>query len=391
MNIHKKLFITPNILLIITAWIFVLFFLLKALYLEKTVYGDGIFYFSWLHSVIVDQDINFHNEYAFFNVQQLITKNGLLGNQFAIGPALFWSPIYVVVHTILKGDGFSFFYQVSIGLLSVGYAIAGLILLYRALNSLFAAKTVLIATVATAFGTNLFFYGSLDPVNSHAVSFFAATVLLNIIIHTYPNYLLAGFFAGVLGAIRIQDSAFIGIPLLLLIYQFVIYKTKIIIIGKHVFQLIIGWSIPLLLQFGSWYLLYGDIRIPYLERGYGFNFFNSQGFSVLFSHNNGLFFWTPLVLIAVIGLFTQYKKKLFHLSFITLLFFIWQTYLIGSWSIWWQGASFSGRMYISLIPFLSLGLASLFSHYQTNTFIKFLFIILPIINIFFSFYYLFIT
>lgn len=390
MDLIKKFISSPYFLLIVTACIFVMFYFLKAIYLQKTVYGDGIFYFSWLHTLIIDQDINFQNEYAFFNVQQLITKTGLLGNQFAIGPALFWSPLYLVIHKIIGGDGYSFIYQFSVGLFSVGYAIAGLLLLYRALNSLFTSNTALITTLAIAFGTNLFFYGSLDPVNSHAVSFFAACVLLNIIIHTNPNYFLAGFIAGVLGTIRIQDSAFIGIPFIVLISNLIIHKTQFFQLGKYIFQLFIGWSIPILLQFGFWYILYGDVRIPYLERGYGFDFFHSQGFSVLFSTNNGLFLWTPLVLIAIIGLFTQYKKKLFLLSFSTLLFFIWQTYLIGSWSIWWQGASFSGRMYISLLPFLSLGLASLFTKYQTYSF-RFLFIVLSILNIFLCFYYLLIT
>lgn len=198
--------------------------------------------------------------------------------------------------------------------------------------------------------------------------------------------------------IRIQDSMFIFFPAaLFLLSLFQEYRSKQLRIYpylKNGIILSIGFFIPIIIQFFSWYLVYGDIRIPYLERGYGFSFVDSSFFSVLISPNHGLFFWTPLLLFAVIGLLIK-DSKLVALRTITFIFFLWQTYLIGSWSIWWQGASFSGRMFISLLPFLILGLANFLSFLERKGVHQLLLILFifffSIVTILLSFYYLWIT
>ncbi len=39
--------------------------------------------------------------------------------------------------------------------------------------------------------------------------------------------------------------------------------------------------------------------------------------------------------------------------------FVMQWYLISSWSWWWQGSAFGGRMFIACTPIFAMGLASL--------------------------------
>jgi hypothetical protein len=34
--------------------------------------------------------------------------------------------------------------------------------------------------------------------------------------------------------------------------------------------------------------------------------------------------------------------------------------IIASWSTWWQGASYSGRMFIGMLPLIAFGLAEIF-------------------------------
>lgn len=394
----KKTWLSIRYIFPLTAISYILLFSLKAFYLGLTVYGDGIFYFSWLRSIIIDHDVHFFNEYSVFGVQQLLTSLGLIGNQYAIGPALFWSPIYLLIHTLIQGNGYSFVYQYAVGLLSCFYCLVGLFVLYKVLRQFFSPFISVLSFVGIAWGTQLFFYGSLDTVNSHALSFFVASLLLYLLVQKNISYGLAGFFAGLLGMIRIQDSMFILFPFSLLFISIAHhYKSKTVHIYPYFrngIALAVGFFIPIAIQFFSWYLVYGDLRIPYLERGYGFSFIDSSFFSVLISPNHGLFFWTPLLLFAGIGLLIK-NNNLVALMRITFLFFLWQTYLIGSWSIWWQGASFSGRMFISLLPFFALGLANFLSFLErkgVHHFMLTLFIfVFSILTILLSFYYLWIT
>ena len=323
--------------------------------MKKTVYGDGIYYYAWLRSVAVDHDINFRNDY------------GHAGNIYSVGPAILWSPGFLWIHSLIRGDGTSFPYQITVGLMSVGYAIVGLLLLLRLVKD---PLTIL----ALAFATNLLFYGSLDTVNSHALSFLAATVFLTLWAERGKNQVLLGSVLGLLALIRPQDALY-GILLL--------RKTTAKSIAKNAQGFVLVFSLQLI----AWQLLYGRFWVsPYLDRGYGFDFLHPKILEVLFSPNNGLFLWTPITLLGIIGLVLAKR-------YILLFLFAAQLYLIASWTTWWQGASYSGRMFISVLPVVAVGLTHLFTrlkrlHWSFREFL--LIIIAPLsgINIMLVIYYL---
>lgn len=328
--------------------IYVAGFFLHAYVVQKTVYGDGLYYVAWLRSVIIDGDINLSNDYALLGITQKPTPTGLVGNIYPIGPALAWAPAYAWTHSIARGDGVSLPYQLAIGITGVFYAIVGLLLLYR-LILYFAPEYVTKLTIGgIAFATNIFFYGSLDTVNSHAVSFLLSTLLLTLWMQQKRSDVVLGMVSGLLALVRPQD-ALLGLLLL--------YKTNL----RKLLLSTVGFLIVFSLQLIAWQLLYGTFRMsPYLDRGYGFNFLQPQLLAVLFSPNNGLFLWTPLTLLGVIGFFLpgfmrrEYKK---YFLFVMLA----QLYLVASWSTWWQGASYSGRMFVSILPILAFGMAHLFT------------------------------
>jgi hypothetical protein len=337
--------ISVNKLFLLCIGAYLILFSAKALILGKTVYGDGIYYYSWIRSIVIDRDISFENEYKTLNGTQPFTPEGKIGNVYPIGPAIFWSPFFLWVHLIIQGDGFSFMYQYSIGLVSCLYAIAGIILLYRLLCKYFSDRISFLATAGTAFGTNLLFYGSLDPVNSHSTSFFISSVLLTAIMEKRSAFFI-GLLTGLLAMIRTQDAIFLllAIPLV-----------------SRLHLLVSGFLMGFLPQLLSWQALYQTVlKSPYLDSHHYFDVFKPRLIEVLLSPNNGLFLWTPLVAICVLGLFLQ-KRILF------LFLFAVQWYLIASWSFWWQGASFSGRMFISLLPLLSFGLAHILQRCHTWT------------------------
>lgn len=339
---------TPKILLIIIA-LYATGFFSHALYLKKSVYGDGIFYYSWLRSFVVDSDIDFSNEYSHYEVAQPPTSLGYAGNKYSIGPALLWLPSYLWTHSIIKGDGYSLPYQLAAGYTSMSLALVGLILLYRFLLKSFSKQASLLAVAGIAGATNLLFYGSLDPVNSHALSFFAATAFLTLLAQRNRNWFLVGAGLGFLALFRLQDVVY---ALILVTY---FRGTSCGSGTKTLTRILLGFLSVFVWQLLAWQTLYGSFFInPYLSGGEGFNFFRPQIFGVLFSPTNGLFLWTPITMVGLFGLF--WKKSWGYIAV-----FVIQLLLVASWNTWWQGASYSGRMFVSTLPLLAIGLAQIYA------------------------------
>ena len=330
------------------AFIYLLGFFGHALYLKKTVYGDGRFYYSWVRSVVIDHDINFADEYAHFGIHEPKTSTGMPANKYSVGASLFWLPAVAAAHNFLRANGWSLLYQITTGLASVLAVIAGLTILISRIRRGDFVRTITLILLAGA--TNLLFYGSLDVVNSHSVSFFASCILVALLLSTSPDWLAVGISLGFLAAIRLQDIVFI---LLVIPYW------KRIRMGK----LITGILIGILPQLLAWYALDGSLTNPYLSGGEGFHFQNPQVLGVLFSPNNGLFLWTPVTMIGLIGLFFNWRK---YWSFIAVFFA--ELTIVASWSTWWQGASVSGRMFVSSLPLLAFGIAEVVQRLYKNKF-----------------------
>lgn len=334
--------------------LYILGFSAHALYLKKTAYGDGLFYYSWLRSGVVDRDINFTNEYAFFQVNQPQSRNDSPGNKYSIGPAILWFPAFVSMYTLLGGSGYELPYQLIVGLVSVLLTLFSIVLMYRLLNRYFSASSSLLATLSLAFATNLYFYGALDPVNSHALSFFAVTVYLSLLLSRPINWLAIGISLGLIGLIRTQDIiyALLIIPLLPRRSDRGLGGLAGIMPGVLSFSIVFG------LQLLVWQMLYGSFTMsPYLSGGEYFDVTNTHFLEVLFAPGYGLFLYTPILILGSIGLF--FWRNTLRKYFLLLIFV--QLLIISSWSTWWQGASYGGRMFISSLPFFAFGLAQFFS------------------------------
>lgn len=92
----------------------------------------------------------------------------------------------------------------------------------------------------------------------------------------------------------------------------------------------------------------------------GFNFFQPHLLGVLFGKSSGLYLWTPITLLGTVGLVTGEHKRIPLRLWMTGVFLL-ELYFVSSWSTWWQGASYSGRMFVSSLPMLAFGIASVFT------------------------------
>ncbi len=354
-----------NKLFLILFFVFIVLFAAKAMYLGKTVYGDGVYYYSWVRSLVVDHDLSFANDYQLLGGVQPTTPLGLIGNVYPIGPALFWLPFFLPLYNFLGGNGTSISYQMSVGLVSCLYTIAGLVLLYRLLLKYFPEEVSFLTTAAIGTGTNLLFYGSLDTVNSHSTSFFISVILLSLLLEKRSMFII-GFFTGLLSLMRTQDGIF---AILATVFVLMEYDSHQLIlknlqqISKKMMGFFLGLGIAFSPQLFAWHVLYGTfLKSPYLDAYHYFDFIHPHYLEVLLSRNNGLFFWTPLSAIGVVGLF--YRSQLGkRVQYIFLFQCVLQWLLISAWSFWWQGASYSGRMFISVLPLLAFGLANVLQRY----------------------------
>lgn len=339
--------ISPTTIFLCICAVYIAGFFSHALYLKKTVYGDGVYYYSWLRSAVVDRDLNFQNEYAALGGSQPQTPRGIIGNKYSIGPALSWAPIFLLVRPVVGGNGYELGYQLAVGLVSVLSALAGLLLLWRLLERFFSPTVSVMTTAAVAFATNLLFYGSFDPVNSHALSFLAAVIFLSLILSAHKQWFSIGITLGFLGLMRTQDLLFA----LLLVPLFCKANWPL---------LISGFLVAFAPQLLAWQALYGTfLTSPYLSGGEGFNFLTPHVLGVLFGATSGMYLFTPITLLASVGLFTGVKQKI-PMRMALIVLFAAQLYVVSSWNTWWQGASYSARMLLSSLPVLAFGVASVF-------------------------------
>jgi hypothetical protein len=119
-----------------------------------------------------------------------------------------------------------------------------------------------------------------------------------------------------------------------------------------------------------WFAFTGNPFVsPYFAGGEHYTFLSPHLLPVLFSPENGLLLYTPLFLIAAIGYVRPWKTyESYRLPSIAVILV--SLYLTASWSSWNQGASYSGRMFIALLPLIAFPLANLLQR-MTNKIVTF--------------------
>jgi hypothetical protein len=350
-----------------------LIFLAHTAYTKTAVFADAKFYFATTRSIIKDGDLKFTNEFISLGIKPTITHKDYVWNMYPPGVSLFWVPLYLTVDSLnipfrlLSVDtaGYGLPYQTSAALTNIFLGTLGLVLLHRLLSSFFSKDVSFLTTLTLFLTTNLFFYIAVEPINSHAVSFFVSSLFIYYFLKHKSDrryYLILGLIAGVAGLIRTQDSLLLALPAIGLIAR---KKSLQFQIRKYL-VLAFGYLISFSPQIIFWKRIFDTFWYsPYLN--VGFNFLKPQIIHVLFNTQNGLFAITPAVAFAFIGLMINLKhNNLKKVSFFSITYFLLQLYLVSSWSNFFQGGSYSIRMMVTSLPFLSFGLAKIIEYLDKN-------------------------
>jgi len=351
----------------------------------RVVRGDAVHYYVQLRSAVFDRDLAFENDYiGLYTLDVGVsppppferTSNGHVRNFMPVGPALLWSPLFLVVTGAgsllsLAGlasppDGFGLALQFVPDVCGVAAAGLAMWFAYLFARSLYGTRATLGATLAMLVGSPLVYYAIVAPSYSHALSAMGASAFLLYWWNTRERtdlrrYAAVGALAGLTALVRWQD----GLLLATVLVDVVVHARAGRLSGGRLagfglLRLAVAGAAALVVftpQMVVWQALYGQPLI--IPQGAGFvRWTGSQVGAVLLSPYRGLFSWTPLTALALAGLFPLWKKQP-RLVFTLALFFLVTTYINGAVADWWAGEAFGARRYLSCFPIFVAGLAGL--------------------------------
>jgi hypothetical protein len=199
--------------------------------------ADGIEYYAYLRSLAFDGDLHFANELSLdtpfphipYGLGAQKTATGYEPNYASVGPAIVWIPFFAVGHLLALGgnalglpwslDGYSEPYVVLICFGSTLSALVTLLLGYDLVRRLYGRSMGLLATVATFFGTSLFYYAFYKPDFAHALAACAVMAFVSLWVQTFGKrtliqWLWLGLVAGFMSTLYWIDALFVVLPAL---------------------------------------------------------------------------------------------------------------------------------------------------------------------------------
>lgn len=371
-----------------------LLFLLTLPLLNPWVRGDGVGYYAYVRSPLIDHDLNFANDYLQGNESfvmsrvdamghlrpELYTKTGHVENHFSVGPAILWAPVLVTVHFVvltlrhfgahIAANGYSRPYILGMALSTACYGFLSLLLAYRITRKYFEQQWAFLATIGIWLASSLPVYMYFNPSWSHALSAFAVALFLwywdrTKLQRSLPQWVLLGLFAGLLGNVYYPNVFVLMFPALEVIFlareaqrsharATMPIGTLMLSCGAFV----AAFLVSLLPTFITRQIVYGS---PFAT-GYpgigSWHWASPALLQVLFSSDHGMWSWTPILFLAVMGLIPLYRRDSL-LGAGAILTFGSFYYFIASYPDWDGLSSYGNRFFISLTPIFILSLAAL--------------------------------
>jgi hypothetical protein len=343
--------------------------------------GDGLGYYVYLPAALLDHDLtmrrtgrrSFSDDPALISgVRVVVGKGGVYLDQYGVGEAALLAPFFAGAYALaaLSGErrgGFSCPFEAAVSVASIVYLLLGLALTASVLRRWFSCRTAALTLLSLTFGAAVFDYATFEPAMSHVYSFFAIALVVRLTLWAWdrPSFASAsalGVALGLVGLIRPTNLAIVLFCVLVgvssrhdaLARARALVRSRGLVAAGTAAMLLV-----LLPQAAYWHHVTGHwITNPYLGKGEHLDLLHPHLVGVLFSVRKGLFFWTPLMILAVLGVavLRRAARPLFLASVVYLLVAIW---IVASWSIWWYGVSFGMRALIDQMPVFALGLAAL--------------------------------
>lgn len=368
-----------------------LIFLLTLPFANPLVRGDGVGYYAFARSMVIGHNLDFRPDWLAANASyrmgrvdeqnrilpEQYTATGHLNNHFSIGPAILWAPFLLAAHASVlawdklggrvAADGYSMPYLWAMAIGTAIYGFLALWISFRVARKYFSQRWALLATLGIWFASSLPVYMYLNPSWPHALSAFTVALFVWYWNRTrggrsWKRWVLLGTIGGL-----VMDVYYLAAIVMLLPLLEILSKLRRPLKGKDAAAFVPARNIAFF--FGSALLFFLPTlvskRIIYghlLSFGYNtpWNWRSPAFLRVLLSADHGLLSWTPILILALLGL-VLLRKRDRELATLLLIVFGIFLYVMGSYPDWTGISSFGNRFFVSLTPLFVLGLAALFS------------------------------
>jgi hypothetical protein len=296
---------------------------------------DGLGYYAWLRSALIDGDWSFDNEFDQHNPlgdyvppAEPRTPVGARPNPWSVGPACVWSVAVVPGHAGLLAlrcwgmpwpvDGYSLPYQLLVGSSTLVVSFLGLFLLYRSCRHFASPGPAALAAALLTLGTTVVYYAAVEPSMAHGVATAALAALVWYWLSSYSSpgssrWLVVGMLVGAVALMRWQLATYAVLPaaegLLAcgrLLRRRCYWQAWQALAGLVLAA--VGAVAVFLPQTAAWRSVYGRwLLAPYPT---AHNWGRPSLWQVLLAQDRGFFYWTPLALaasLAACGLFRRQR------------------------------------------------------------------------------------
>jgi hypothetical protein len=355
------------------------------------VRGDGVGYYAFARSILIEHRLDFTKDWLAANTSFRMgrtdaqgnvasgeyTATGHLDNHFSVGPAILWSPFLLVAHAgvllydrfggKIPADGFSRPYRVAMAFGTALYGFLALMISFVLARKYVPERWAFLATVGIWFASSLPVYMYFNPSWSHAHSAFMVALFLWYWIRTrtertWVQWIVLGAIGGLMTDVYYVSGVLLLLPLLesLVGYWERIRKSatepivRLFLKNMACASMVLVLFVPTLI---SKKIIYGSsLYFGYRERW----FWRSPAFfKTCFSSDHGLFSWTPILILAIAGLFILRRRDR-SVAWYLIALFLGYLYAIGCYQNWDGLSSFGNRFFVSLTSVFVIGLAALF-------------------------------
>ena len=370
---------------------------------EAMISWDTAGYYAYLPSAFIYHDLKdmqlteqkakeYQNGFEAF-----LAPNGHKITKYAIGQAVIFTPTFLIAHAIAQpfgypADGFSYPYQLALGLWGLFVNILGFVFLRKLLIRHFKDKAVAIVLLVIYFSTNYLNQNTIESgyAHNHLFTLYTLLLLLTEKYYRHPKVstiISIGLTVGLMTLVRPTELIAILIPMFWQVgsrkklgerLQFLQSKFSHMLTAA-IFVILVGF-----IQLAYWKHTTGQ-WIYYSYGDQGFDFLQPHFYNCIFTYKKGWWVYTPVMSLIVPGFVVLFRRKaLFYPTFIYSLLFM---YIVFSWQVWWYGGSMSQRSVVQLYVLLTFPLAA-FAEYilSKKQWVKLIFLAFILFTTYYNFW-----
>lgn len=343
----------------------------------------SIFWFSHYSGSVIQSDGEYYYQYFSRTFITHDFKNSAL-IKYPIGTTLLQLPFLLIGKLVsyLMGmdyeNGLNVIFQGTVFVSAVFYTICGFIFVYMILIKRFSRKAAVMTCGCLLWGTMILVYSAEMASFSHAYGFFLCALFLY-----YVEVYEKGYDAGIRKKKIISDivlGAILGLIVLvrntniIIGFAYLLYNVTSPCSLRTRLNRVFSWKI--LIQILTFLFVYAVQIIcwkiqtgHYIFFSYGDESFlyaaNPQILKVLFSDAKGLFIYSPVLIIGLLGMIFELKQNPeFGIS--QWIIFVLQVYIISAWWCWWLGCAYSERMFCDFLSIFAIPMAAIFDGVDNN-------------------------